>query len=65
MYKESDYLYWEECINDLIERWHNGGGGDGKELHEFLGFSWDDYNIFCINPTLFYRSFILTKKYQF
>ena len=31
-----------ENIDFYIERWHNGDGGD-KPLHEYLGFSKEDY----------------------
>ena len=32
----------DEEIDDAIERWH-GGQGMGQELHEYLGWTWEEY----------------------
>jgi hypothetical protein len=34
-----------EEVDDLVELWHEGAGGD-LPLHEFLGMSWDEYKTF-------------------
>jgi len=31
----------EENIHDLIDEWHNGDSN--QELHEFLGFTFEEY----------------------
>lgn len=30
--------------NDLVAAWHDGAG-QGQELHEFLGMTWEEYGI--------------------
>lgn len=32
----------DEIINKVVEEWHEGGGF-GVKLHEWLGWTWDDY----------------------
>ena len=29
-------------INQMVEDWHNGAG-EGLELHEYLGMSWEEF----------------------
>jgi hypothetical protein len=29
-------------VDDFVEAWHEGAG-EGLELHEFLGMTWDEY----------------------
>jgi hypothetical protein len=31
-----------QSLDDLVDRWHEGDG-EGVELHEYLGMSWDEY----------------------
>lgn len=42
-------------IDDAIERWHEGSGMD-VPLHEYLGWTWDEYRAWlqdsCISPSL-------------
>jgi hypothetical protein len=33
----------EKQVDDLIDLWHKGGGGTGKELFEFLGWTREEY----------------------
>jgi hypothetical protein len=35
----------DEEIDNLIDRWHNGEGGD-IDLHEFLGMTYEEYQEF-------------------
>lgn len=32
----------ERVMNDMIALWHDGAG-DGQELHEYLGMTWEEY----------------------
>lgn len=33
----------EKEINDKIDLWHFNLEGQGQELHEFLGWTWEEY----------------------
>ncbi|QDP50227.1 MAG: hypothetical protein Tp178MES00d2C33159851_17 [Prokaryotic dsDNA virus sp.] len=33
-------------IDQMVEDWHNGAG-EGLELHEYLGMSWEEYKEQC------------------
>lgn len=33
-----------EFINDKIDEWHKGNSN--KQLHEYLGWSWEEYKLF-------------------
>lgn len=33
----------QAAINDKIEAWHFEGAGPGLELHEYLGWTWEEY----------------------
>ena len=35
-------MYTDEELDDLIDKWHNGAG-KGKQLYEFLGWTWAEY----------------------
>jgi len=37
-------------IDDYIDEWHNGDSN--KELHEYLGMTWDEYKIYLETDTL-------------
>ncbi|PLS19422.1 hypothetical protein CVD28_03125 [Bacillus sp. M6-12] len=39
-----------EKIDDYIEEWHNGDSD--KELHEFLGLTWEQYSIYVKDGVL-------------
>ena len=30
-------------IEKMIEDWHFNGAGEGQELHEYLGWTWEEY----------------------
>lgn len=34
-------------IDQKVEDWHNGAG-EGQELHEYLGLSWEEYIEQCV-----------------
>lgn len=34
-------MYSKKELEDLIDEWHRGVGA--QPLHEFLGWSWDEY----------------------
>lgn len=33
----------EAQVDDAVSAWHNGAGG-GLELHQYLGWSWEEYS---------------------
>lgn len=35
-------------LDDLIDAWHDGGGG--QALHEYLGWTWEEYARWLRNP---------------
>ena len=37
-------------IDDWIDRWHHGDGKEGETLHEFLGFTWEEYAEWVRDP---------------
>jgi hypothetical protein len=37
-----------EDINDYIDAWHDGD--DPRELHDFLGMTWDEYRLWVERP---------------
>ena len=39
-------------VDDYVERWSNGEEGEGLELHEFLGMSWDEYSLWGTRPSI-------------
>ncbi|KFE50289.1 hypothetical protein [Pseudomonas syringae] len=38
-------------IDSFIEHWHAGLAGVGLELHEHLGFTWDEYLVWATTPS--------------
>ena len=40
--------YHIEDIDDFIDEWHEGEGDE--DLHEFLGMSWEEYDLWVSNP---------------
>jgi hypothetical protein len=39
-----------EELDDLVDRWHNGEG-EGLELHEYLGMTWEEYEQWLTSPS--------------
>lgn len=39
----------DDEIDDIIERWHGGEWPD-KELHEALGWTWEQYSTWLEDP---------------
>jgi hypothetical protein len=37
-------------IDDAISRWHEGHGA-GRELHDYLGWSWAEYQAWVADPS--------------
>ena len=38
-----------EQIDDMIDQWHRSDSN--VELHEYLGWSWYDYQMWVLDPT--------------
>jgi hypothetical protein len=50
----------EEEIEQFVEAWHEGRDGAGMELHEYLGMSWEEYQLWTTTPSVL--SFVLTAR---
>lgn len=37
-------LTTEDEINDAVDAWHSGGAETGEHLHEYLGWTWEQYS---------------------
>lgn len=48
-YPEDDALF-DDAIDDIIDEWHNGMY-PGRELHEALGWTWDEYSAWVSDGT--------------
>jgi hypothetical protein len=35
-----------------VEKWHEGKEGDGLELHDYLGMTWDEYSLWGSRPSI-------------
>lgn len=42
----------EEEIEDKIEDWHFHGAGEGQDLHEFLGWTLEEYQQWAVTGIL-------------
>lgn len=42
----------EEEIEQFVEDWHEGREGADMELHEYLGMSWEEYQIWATTPSV-------------
>lgn len=42
----------EEEIDQFVEDWHEGRQGAGIELHEHLGMSWEEYQLWSTTPSV-------------
>jgi hypothetical protein len=49
-----------EDIDEYIERWHEGDSE--KELHEFLGFTKDEYELWLHNDNSIIKSILFARK---
>lgn len=38
-------------VDTFIAQWHSGLAGTGLELHEYLGFTWDEYRVWSTTPS--------------
>lgn len=38
--------------DDYIELWHSSSDDEDRELHEYLGLSWDEYQAFVSDPNV-------------
>lgn len=45
-----DRLPTSDEIDDAVDRWHQGDG-KGIDLHEYLGWSWEDYGKWVQYPS--------------
>ncbi|KPW43560.1 hypothetical protein ALO95_02880 [Pseudomonas syringae pv. antirrhini] len=50
----------EEEIDQFVEDWHEGREGADVELHEYLGMSWEEYQIWATAPSVL--SFVLAAR---
>ncbi|OLS61212.1 hypothetical protein [Pseudomonas putida] len=55
---EGDVL--EEEIDRFVEDWHEGRAGADMELHEYLGMSWEEYQLWATTPSVL--PFVLTAR---
>lgn len=39
-----------EDIDDFVDRWHESDEGEERELHEYLGLTWDEYALWVERP---------------
>lgn len=37
-------------IDDYVDAWHDSVEDPGAELHEYLGFTWDEYRLWVEKP---------------
>ena len=37
-------------IDDFVDRWHEAGDDEERELHEYLGLTWDEYALWVERP---------------
>ena len=38
-------------VDTFIAQWHSGLAGMDVELHEYLGFTWDEYRVWSATPS--------------
>jgi hypothetical protein len=50
----------EEEIEQFVEDWHEGREGADMALHEYLGMSWEEYQIWATTPSVL--SFVLAAR---
>lgn len=50
----------EEEIERFVEDWHEGRDGADMELHEYLGMSWEEYQLWATTPSVL--PFVLTAR---
>ncbi|WEK30780.1 MAG: hypothetical protein P0Y58_00905 [Candidatus Pseudomonas phytovorans] len=50
----------EEEIERFVEDWHEGRQGLDMELHEYLGMSWEEYQLWATTPSVL--PFVLTAR---
>lgn len=43
------YFDTEDELDDAVAAWHDGDG-DGLELHEYLGWTWEEYGAWVEIP---------------
>lgn len=36
----------EQRVDDAIDAWHVSGPDETRELHEYLGWTWDEYGAY-------------------
>lgn len=39
-------------IDDVVDSWHDEKAGQGLELHQFLGMSWNEYSLWAVKPNI-------------
>lgn len=42
----------EEEIEQFVQDWHEGREGADMELHEYLGMSWEEYQLWATTPSV-------------
>lgn len=50
----------EEEIDRFVEDWHEGRVGADMELHEYLGMTWEEYQLWATTPSVL--PFVLTAR---
>ena len=54
-------LEFADTIDDYIEDWNASDTAD--ELHEFLGFTWNEYALWCEDPSSL-RAILASRKHH-
>ncbi|MBF8720963.1 hypothetical protein [Pseudomonas guariconensis] len=50
----------EQEIDQFVEAWHEGREGADMELHEYLGMTWEEYQLWATTPSVL--PFVLTAR---
>ncbi len=42
----------EDEIDEFVDRWHDGIIGEGQQLYELLGMTWEEYSLWATRPSI-------------
>ena len=46
----SEGLVTADEVDDYVEAWHESGDEETRELHEYLGMTWEEHGVWVITP---------------